>query len=211
MSSFKYFVLISIENERECAYYDSLTEAIERYKATPMHKLKDNVFLGIESKEKSPMDKDFMCFDVLHKFFEDNVLIDDYKNHLEEGVLEIVKQIVNEFYIKYQYSYDLLKGVLIPYASDYVHSTLEETMDEKWNEAYITTLKNNDMVAVGWQPPTRETLDKYGWFYPNNASYIDRINVRYTDSSGAIHDRDVDVREYLAYHGKRFTDCKEMR
>lgn len=211
MSNFKYFVFISTEKERECPHFDSLEEAIEKYNDVPMSNLKDSVFLGIESNSASPFDTDYVCFDVLHKFFEDNVLINDYLNHQQDSILEIVKEIINKTNIKYQFCSDVLEGVLIPFASDWVHENSEEEMKYEWNQLYLETFKEGNMFSVGWQPYTRETYENYGWNYPHTASYVGLMNVSYIDKSRVIHDRDVDIREYLAYHGKKFTDCREMK
>lgn len=209
MSDFKYYVFIQKE-KHECLYYFSLNEALEKYNSIEMNDLRDCIFLGIESNSENPLDKDFVCFDVLHKFFKDNILINDYMNHQREDVFAVVKEIINNCSIKYQYSSDILNGALIPYSSDFVHQINNDEMKYQWNQVYIETYDKGDMCSVGWQPYTKETYENYGWSYPNIASFVQYINVSCTDKSGVIHDRDIDIREYLAYHGKRFTDCKEM-
>lgn len=191
----------------DCTHYDNLEEAIEKYNSVEMKELKDSVFLGIESDDITPTSG--VCFDVIHKFFGENILINDWRNHMDEDdVVEKVKEIISKFLIKYQFTYDLLNGVLIPYAEPWVKFSMNETMDNEWNEVYIETYKDGDFVSVGWKENNWNTIGNYQWQYPSVASYIKRLNVKCTDESGMVHERDLDPREYLAYHGKRFTDYR---
>ena len=192
-----------------CTHHESLDEAIKEYNSIEMKNLKDSVFLGIESDDISPTSG--ICFDVVHKFFNENMLINDWRNHMEEDdVIEAVKEIIGKLPIKYQLIFDLLQGVLIPYSEAWVKASTDEIMDDEWNEAYIEVYKDNDFVSIGWKENNWDTIGNYQWQYPTVASYINRLNVRCTDKSGVIHNRDIDPREYLAYHGKKFTDFKEL-
>ena len=198
----------------DCTYYDSLDEAIEKYNSVEMKELRDCVFLGIQSDDISPTNG--ICFDVIHKFFNENILINDWRNHIDENdVKNAVKEIVNHFHISYQMSSDIFKGtcysgVLIPFNSSWIRFGANEKMNNEWDEAYITSCNTNDFISIGWQPNNRQTRESYGWSYGEQACYIDRLNVEFIDLKGYVSHKDIDPREYLEYHGKKFTNYKEL-
>lgn len=196
----KYFVYIGTGTERGCPRYDSLDDALRKYNETEMKDMTDSVFLGIEGYTQQ---NGSYCFDILHKFFSDNILINDYLNHEEiESVMKSVQEIVSKTYIRYQWTGDILNGVLIDYEMPFVKYEGKE-IETEWNETYLSTYTDGEMEIVGWVKPTRETYDKYGWNYPGTASYITLMNVVMYDDKGQRHDVDVDPRVYLQLLGKR--------
>lgn len=196
----KYFVYIGTGTERGCPRYDSLDDALRKYNETEMKDMTDSVFLGIEGYTQQ---NGSYCFDILHKFFSDNILINDYLNHEEiESVMKSVQEIVSKTYIRYQWTGDILNGVLIDYEMPFVKYEGKE-IETEWNETYLSTYTDGEMEIVGWVKPTRETYDKYGWNYPGTASYITLMNVVMYDERGHRHDVDVDPRVYLQLLGKR--------
>lgn len=195
----KYFVYITTETERTVPYYNTLDEAIEKYNATEMKTLEDCVFLGYE-------EGDDICFDVVHKFFKDNILINDYLNH--KGYESMVKEITDKLVIRYQWTLDILGGALIDWSTAFAPCNAKE-MYVDWNEAYLYTLKNDTMIGVGWVKPTRETCDKYGWNYPKTASYVSMLNVTVFDDNGYPHEIDMDPRAYLQLLKKKVSIRKE--
>ena len=206
---FKYYIYIKKKNEKhECLYFDSLSEAMKRYKATEMKSLDESVFLGIQSEDISPTSG--MCFDVLHKFFGEHILINDYLNHDCKEVRSEVKKILNKIVVKYQFTSNLLGGVLIPFYEDWSGHRNDMIMKKEWCEAYVLTCENNEMVYKGWQPYGKETQDKYGWQYPNIASIVIRLNVICVDDNGVNHEIDADPREFLRNHGYRFSNYKDF-
>ena len=193
----------------DCTHYDSLDEAIEKYNSIEMKELRDSVFLGVESDDISPTGG--ICFDVVHKFFDTNIVINDWLNHKDDAdVIEKVKEIICRIPCRYQFVSDLLNGVLISFSEPWVQSYANETMADEWSEAYISVYTDNGFASVGWKENNWNTIGNYQWQYPTVASYIHQLNVKFTDESGMIHDRDIDPREYLAYHGLKFTDVKDF-
>ena len=202
----EYFVCINTHDAIGCPRFDTLDEALEKYHATEMKDFHDLVALGIEA---DPMK---CCFDILHKFYNENILINDYMNHTSDefgkDVLRIVHEVMEKETIKYQYTTDILHGALIDYQSPVALMESKRT-EEKWNEIYIETLKDNELVNVGWIQPTRETLDNYGWNYPKTCSYISLMNVSVYDKNGYKHDVDIDPRVYLSLINKKVSIRKE--
>lgn len=196
----KYFVYTNTETERDCPYFTSLDEAIRLYNATEMNKFRDNVCLGVSSDRVTP--KEGFCFDVVHKFFDENILINDYLNHEEEEAKEAVERIKDKLSFRYQWTPDILNGALINYESSFASYNGELKGDE-WNEAYVSTLNYSEMIVTGWVKPTSETYDNYGWNYPDTASYISIMNVPVYDNRGCRHDVDIDPRVYLQLLGKK--------
>ena len=196
----KYFVYILTGDERACLKYDLLRDALEKYGKTEMKKMHDNVFLGIEGDDE----KDgYYCFDVVHKFFDDNILINDYLSHKNaKGIMDTVNEIINNMFIKYQWVAEITNGVLIDYESPFVDYEGKE-IDPEWNEAHLSTYKDGEINIVGWVKPTGETINKYGWNFPLTASYIDLMNVTMYDERGRKHEIDIDPRVYLKLCGKR--------
>lgn len=190
-----YYVYISTETEKGCPKFNNLDDAIKKFKETPMKTFRDNVFLGYE---ESPT----ICFDVIHKFFNDNILINDYLNH--EGLEDMVKEIEEKLIIRYQWTPDILGGALIDWCTAFAPCNSKE-MKIKWNEVYLFTLKNNTLMGIGWVKPTRETFDNYGWNYPKTASYVSMMNVTVVDDNGYPHEVDMDPRAYLQMLGKKFS------
>ena len=196
----KYFVYIGTGSERGCPRYDSLDEALRKYSETEMTEMSDSVFLGIEGY--SEPDGSY-CFDVLHKFFDDNILINDYLNHKEtKSIMEIVQRIISKMFIRYQWTGDILNGALIDYEMPFTKYVGKE-INSEWNEVYLCTYADGEMNIVGWVTPSRDTFNKYGWNYPRTASYISLMNVAMYDDKGQRHDVDVDPRVYLQLLGKR--------
>lgn len=196
----KYFVYIGTENERGCPKYDSLDEALQKYNETEMKTMNDSVFLGIEGD--SEVDG-YYCFDIVHKFFEDNILINDYLNHKEaEDIMEIAQGIIDKLFIRYQWTYDILNGVLIDYGTPFLKYEGRE-IETEWNEAFVETYADGKMNSVGWVKPTKDSYNRYSWNYPKTASYISLMNVAMYDEKGYKHDVDVDPREYLRLLRKR--------
>lgn len=194
-----YYVYIGTENEKSCPKFNSLDDALAKYNATEMNNLRDSVFLGMEE-----YDSEHYCFDVLHKFYKDNVLINDYTFHDSTDVLRKVHEIMEMVDIKYQFTSEILGGVLIDYASP-VDLMESKRTEEKWNEAFIETLVNDQLKSVGWVKPSRETQNNYGWQWPVHCSYIPLINVSVYDARGYKHDVDMDPRTYLALCNKRIS------
>ena len=209
MSKLNYYVYTDID----CMHYESLDEAIEKYNSIEMFALKDSVFLGIESEDISPTGG--MCFDVLHRFFNDSILINDWLNHKDEdNVREIVKEIVTRIPTKYQFTSEILNGALIPFSTPWIRSG-SGTMADNWSEAYISVYRfhknsDNEFVSIGWKENNFDTIGNYQWQYPIVASYVGILNVKFTDELGVTHDIDIDPREYLANHGSRFSDIKDF-
>ncbi len=197
-----YYVYIQTDNERGCPKFDDIDSAVEKYNATKMEVLGDCVFLGYENGKD-------LCFDILHKFFEENVLINDYLNHDDKEAKDVVKLITNRVQVKYQFTSDILGGTLIDYAVPIAPYTSGVKMDEKWNELNVSTYKDGNMNIIGWVKPTNETLDKYGWQYTKVASYVSMMNVPFYDENGIRHDADVDPRIYLQRLGKKVSVRKE--
>ena len=196
----KYFVYIGAESERGCPKYDSLDEALRKYNETKMTEMSDSVYLGIEGNSEHD---GYYCFDVLHKFFNDNILINDYLNHTEaKDIMKVAQEIINSLFIRYQWVSDILNGVLIDYDSPFV-GYQEKEINAEWNEAYLSTYADGEMNIVGWVEPNRETYNKYSWNYPKTASYISMMNIGMYDDKGYRYDVDVDPRVYLQLLGKR--------
>ena len=192
-----------------CTHHESLDEAIKEYNSREMKELKDSVFLGIESDDISPTSG--ICFDVVHKFFDTHILINDWLNHKDEAdVTEKVREIVTRIPIRYQFVSDLLKGVLISFSEPWIQSYTNETMADEWTEAYISVHTDNGFASVGWKENNWDTIGNYHWQYPIVVSYIHQLNVKFTNTNGYESNRDIDPREYLAYHGKKFTDLREL-
>lgn len=192
----EYFVYVRTTNELSCPNFSTLNEAIEKYKATPMETLKDDVCLGVQ-------DGDSFCFDIVHKFFNENILINDYLNHPErkDELDEILKDINSQLFIKYQFTSDIMGGALIDYNTGFVpYDSMK--VEEKWNEAHISTYRDG-MEIVGWVKPNRDTWNQYGWCYQKTASYVSRMNVPVYDERGHRHDVDMDPRAYLSSIGKK--------
>ena len=197
----KYFVYIWTETKGECPYVDSLDEAVRLYEQAKMNTYRDTVCLGISS-DVVGINSGY-CFDVLHKFFDDNILIRDYLNHSDiPEIVVAVKEILSRFFVKYQYTNDLLGGALIDYQSMFARN-FDGHEYKEINEMYLSTLKDNKLVTVGWVEPTRENYEKYSWAWPNTASYVGIINVKVIDKRGYPHNVDVDPRDYLLALGKR--------
>lgn len=201
----KYFVFIETQSERACPYFDSLDEAVAKYNSVEMKVLRDNVCLGIQSDNITTTSG--YCFDVIHKFFNANILINDYLNHDEDEIAGIVEQIRNKLPIRYQYTSDILDGVLIDYFNHY--SPYSGEVKKEWNEVYLYTYKDEQMTTIGWVKPTRETYDSYGWNYPVTASYISIINVDVIDDNGVVHSIDINPGAYLQMIGKKISIIEE--
>ncbi len=197
-----YYVYIQTENERECPKFDSLDDAIEKYRSTKMRTLSDCVYLGYENSID-------LCFDIIHKFFDDNVLINDYLSHDSKEVEDVVNQITDRLLVRYQFTSSILGGVLIDYATPIIQYTSGIKMDEHWNELNVATFEEGNMNIIGWVKPTRETVETYGWSYPTVASYVSMMNVPFYDENGTRHDADVDPRVYLQRLGNRISVRKE--
>ena len=199
----------------DCTHYDNLNEAIEKYNSIEMKELADSVFLGIESDDISPSSG--ICFDVVHKFFKENMLINDWQNYKdEEDVKTAVREIIESIRITCQMTNNIFKGncysgTLIPFANPWIKSYTTEKMSDTWDEAYITSCNTEEYISVGWQPNNRKTRETYGWSYRNQACYIDRLNVEFINSNGSFSHRDIDPREYLDYHGYKFSDVNDFR
>ena len=190
-----YYIYTNTKKEIGCPKFDDVDSAIKKYLETEMESMTDNVFLGYESGKD-------ICFDIVHKFFEDNVLINDYLNHDEEEVAVAVDNVKRKLFMRYQWTYDILDGMLIDYESDFApyHGELK---GKEWNEIHVGTWVDNKMEIHGWQKPTRETYNKYSWQYPKVASYVDMMNVPIYDERGSKHDVDIDPRVYLQLLGKK--------
>ena len=182
-----------------CPRFDNLDDALAKYNATKMEEFTDSVFLGIEGTLPGG---ERYCFDILHKFFKENILINDYMNHPHIDILRIVHDVMEKTTIKYQYTTDILGGVLIDYQSPVALMETRRT-EEKWNEVYVFTLEDSEMETIGWKEPTRETYELYGWNYPKTCSYISLMNVTVYDARGYAHDVDMDPRVYLSLINKK--------
>lgn len=195
----EFYIYTNTHEMRGCPRFDNLDDALEEYYETQMNEFKDNVFLGIEGTLDNG---ERYCFDVLHKFFKENILINDYLNHPCREILGIVHGIIEKNIIKYQYTTDILGGVLIDFQSPVALIESKRT-EEKWNEIYVSTLKDNELVNKGWVKPTRETFELYGWSWPKICSYISLINATVYDARGYAHDVDMDPRVYLSLINKK--------
>lgn len=194
----RYYVFVSTDTERSCPKFESLEDAVAKYQATKMNTLRDSVFLGYEENPQ-------VCFDIVHKFFKDNVLINDYLNRDDHSM---VVPVIDALDIAYQFTHEILGGVLIDYNTRF--SSYSGEAKKEWNEVYLSTYAENQMNTVGWVKPTRETLDRYGWNWPKTASYISMMNVPVYDSHGYKHDVDIDPRAYLQMLGKKVSIAKEV-
>ncbi len=198
----RYFVYIDMGNEkRACPYFDTLEEAMELYNKNKVTSFKDSLFLGIAS-DVVTMNSGY-CFDVLHRFFDDEVLINDYLHYTEPEIEYAVKEIINKYNVHYQFVSHILNGVLIDYDSCFPRELVNMKLDEKWNEVYLSTLKKDKMENVGWRKNTNRTFDTYAWNWPKKCSYVKLMNVTAYDEQGYEHQIDVDPRDYLLALGKK--------
>lgn len=191
----EYYVYTNTSKYIGCPKFDKVDDAIKKYLDTEMHSMTDNVFLGYESGRD-------LCFDIVHMFFNESVLINDYLNHDEEEVRIAVDNVKRKLFMRYQWTHEIMDGVLIDYEGGFA-PCMGTAKGEFWNEAYVHTLVDNKMETVGWIKPTRENFNKYGWAYPKIASYVSMMNVPVYDDQGYRHDVDIDPRAYLQLVGKK--------
>ncbi len=198
----KYYVFIETGAKHTCPYFDTLEQAMELYNETEMTKFRDNVFLGISSDNVTPTEG--YCFDVLHKFFDENILINVYLNHTDTPeAMKKVKEIIQKFDIRYQLVHDILNAVLIDYKMPFAKSLVGHEVKEKWNEIYVSTLEGNQFINTGWVEYSSKDIDNYTYDWPNGCSYVGLMNVTVIDSCGYPHMVDVDPRDYLLALGKK--------
>ena len=198
-----------VYTNKNCTHHNTLNEALEIYNSVEMKELKDDVFLGVESDDISPTGG--VCFDVIHKFFDANILINDWLNHKDDAdVTEKVSEIIRKVPIRYQFVSNLLNGVLISFSDPWVKSYTNETMADAWTEAHISVYTDNGFSSVGWKENNWNTIGNYQWQYPTVASYIHQLNVKFTDENGYESNRDIDPREFLDYHKLAFTDISDF-
>lgn len=205
----RYFTFIETESVRHaCPYFDNLEDAMELYNKHQMKSFRDNVFLGIASDEIG-MNSGY-CFDILHKFYHDHILINDYMFYEDyPETKEAVEKVLGQFFVRYQFTPNILDGALIDYASPFARSLTDKQIEEKWNEIHLEVLKNNKLETVGWRKPIRRTFDAYSWNWPKRTSYVGLMNVTAIDKSGHKHEIDVDPRDYLLALGKKVSIPKE--
>lgn len=202
----EYYVYIKTDENRSCPHFKELKEAIECFNENKMKKMNDDIFLGIEGTTSDT--KEFFSFDVIHKMFGDNCLINDYINHESKEIADVVDSIIDALTIKYQFTSDILGGSLIDYSSPFVNSEAG-TVHSDWNEVHVQTIKDGEISIAGWQDNNLETKEKYGWQYPEVYSYISAVNVTVT-KDGQEHYIDMDPRQYLKACGKKFSICKAV-
>lgn len=206
----KYFVYIETKmTGHHCPYFETLEEAMELYNETQMKSFSNNIFLGIASNTVTPSSG--YCFDVLHKFFDDQILINDYLNYVDKypEIKETVKEIISKYFIRYQFTPWIVGGALIDYASPFAISLSDRKIEDKWNEIYISSLKRTTLMVVGWRKNNWRTYDAYGWNWPKRCAYVDMMNVTAYDKNGHPHEVDVDPRDYLLALGKKISISKE--
>ncbi len=201
-----YYVYIRTEENRSCPHFKELKEAIECFNENKMKKMNDDVFLGIEGITSDT--KEFFSFDVIHKMFNDNCLINDYMNHESKEITDVVASIIHVLTIKYQFTSDILGGALIAYSSPFVNSESGDVHFD-WNEVHVQTIKDGEISIAGWQDNSLETKEKYGWQYPEMYSYISAMNVTVI-KDGQEHYVDMDPRQYLNACGKKISICKAV-
>ncbi len=197
----EYYVYISTEERRACPHFKELKDALECFKENEMKKMRDNVFLGIEGTAQDTIE--FFSFDVVHKMFGDNCLINDYMNHESEEITNAVNAIIDSLPIKYQFTSDILGGALIDFASAFATVDSDEILPV-WTEAYIQTIKDGEINVAGWHCNDRRTWNLYSWQYPEVYPYVSLLNVTVTKDS-IDHYMDMDPRIYLKANGKKVT------
>lgn len=190
-----YFVYLNTDIERACPKFDSIEDAIREYNSMEMQKLSDCVFLGYEEGKN-------ICFDVIHKFYGGNVLINDYLNHNKDSVKKAVKEIKDRMCIRFQWTPDIIHGCLIEYASAPAPCIIDgELKDSTINEVHVSSTVDNELEVKGWL--SLGEAEKYCWQYPEVASYVSMINVPVYDNKGRRHDMDIDPASYLRKLEKR--------
>ena len=200
----KYFVYVDITNiSHACPYFDKLKDAMKFYSKIKMTSFTDSVFLGIAS-DVVGMNSGY-CFDVLHRFFDDEILINDYLYYTDKypEIEHAVKEIISKYCIRYQFASQILDGALIDYYSPFARNLENKEGAMVWNEAYLSVLKGTKMETVGWRKNTSRTFDAYSWNWPKKCSYVKLLNVTVYDERGYEHQIDVDPRDYLLMLGKR--------
>lgn len=210
----RYFVFVSTKTERGTYYYDELNSAIKKYSSIDMNELKDNVFLGYEN---SSLDRilngnevtESVCFDYVHKFFNESILINDYLNHDCTKVRNILNAIMEKLHMTYQFSSQILNGMLIPFNNQIFvpdKSFNDKHLDDKasWEEIHVYKWQNG-WASYGWRLPTRKTFDDFGWSYPTIASYCDLISVNVYNKQNHKAVVDMDIKQYLCMKGAKIS------
>lgn len=208
----RFYVYIATSTERTMFYHEDLSVALKKYLDCQMKTFTDNVFLGYEDLENH------ICLDILHKFFDEHILINDYLNHQNNmDLFHIVLRILDTVSIKYQFSSAIWGGVLIDYSSHFIsykHNYELACLDSKQKclqECYISTLKDNDLQIVGWVDNDRESSNSYGWSYPTIASYITLVSVTVRNKhNSSFHTIDMDIRAYLELCNEHFSNRREL-
>ena len=74
---------------------------------------------------------------------------------------------------------------------------------ERWNEIFVSKLKDKEFVNAGWVEFSSKDIDDYTYDWPEGCSYISFMNVTVIDRNGYPHEVDVDPRDYLLALGKK--------